>query len=161
MALYRADAEGWIEEQIRRRTEQPKETTFAIRRSDGTLVGVVGADDLDVGASHRARIGYWLAKPYWNRGIMTDAVSRYVDYAFAELAVVRLTAEVFARDEASARVLQKSVLPRRAGSDATARRTATGWTCSTLACYGQTSRTISDCPPPSLVAPTSPTFTSL
>ena len=107
MALYRADAEDWIDERIQHRTEQPHETTFAIRRASGRLIGVVGADDLDVGASHRARIGYWLAKPYWNRGIMTDAVSRYVDYAFAELAVVRLTAEVFARNEASARVLQK------------------------------------------------------
>ncbi|PSQ99443.1 MAG: N-acetyltransferase [Bacteroidetes bacterium SW_7_64_58] len=102
-----AHAEDWIEERIRRRDEQPKETTFAIRRPDGTLIGVVGADDLDVGASHRARIGYWLAKPYWNRGIMTEAVSRYVDYAFTELAVVRLTAEVFAWNTASARVLQK------------------------------------------------------
>lgn len=103
-----ADAEEWIEERIRRRTEQPKETTFAIRRGDDKLIGVVGADDLDVGASHRARLGYWLAKPYWNQGIMTEAVSRYVDYAFAELEVVRLTAEVFAWNDASARVLRKT-----------------------------------------------------
>ncbi len=103
-----ADAETWIEERIRHRSEQPAETTFAIRNPEGRLVGVVGADEFVVGASHRARLGYWLAKPYWDRGIMTDAVRRFVDYAFAELEVVRLTAEVFAWNEASARVLQKA-----------------------------------------------------
>ncbi|MFB6231417.1 MAG: GNAT family N-acetyltransferase [Salinibacter sp.] len=103
-----ADAEAWIEERIRHRSEQPAETTFAIRTPEGRLIGVVGADEFVVGTSHRARLGYWLAKPYWNRGIMTEAVRRFVDYAFAELEVVRLTAEVFARNEASARVLQKA-----------------------------------------------------
>ncbi len=102
------DAAAWIEGRIQHRSEQPKETTFALRRADGRLVGVVGADDLDVGASHRARIGYWLAKPYWGRGLMTKAVSRYAEYAVMELDVVRLTAEVFAWNEASARVLQKA-----------------------------------------------------
>jgi RimJ/RimL family protein N-acetyltransferase len=38
---------------------------------------------------------------------MTEAVRRYVDYAFTELYVVRLTAEVFAGNEASVRVLRK------------------------------------------------------
>jgi len=101
------DAEAWIEERIRHREEQPSETTFAIRAPDGTLIGAVGTGSFDVGSSHRANIGYWLAKPYWTRGIMTEAVGRFVDYAFAELEVVRLTAEVFAWNKASARVLRK------------------------------------------------------
>lgn len=102
------DADTWIDERIHRRNEQPAETTFAIRESGGRLVGVVGADDLDVGTSHRARIGYWLAKPYWGRGLMTEAVIRFVEHAFAKLDVVRLTAEVFAWNDASARVLEKA-----------------------------------------------------
>lgn len=103
-----SDAETWIEERIRHRTEQPKETTFAIRTVDGHLIGVVGADDFVIGSSHRARIGYWLAEPYWNRGIMTEAVRRFVHYAFETLDVVRLTAEVFVWNDASARVLRKT-----------------------------------------------------
>ena len=58
--------------------------------------------------SRRARIAYWLAKPYWGQGLMTKAVTRYAEYAVTELDVVRLTAEVFAWNEASARVLQKA-----------------------------------------------------
>jgi RimJ/RimL family protein N-acetyltransferase len=102
-----ADAKAWIEERISHREAQPAETTFAIRNSDGRLIGAVGAGSFDVGASHRTNIGYWLAKPYWNRGITTEAVARFAEYAFAELDVVRLTAEVFAWNGASARVLQK------------------------------------------------------
>ena len=70
-------------------------------------MGVIGADDLEVGTTHRANIGYWLAKPYWGRGLMTAAAHRFVQYAFERLEVVRLTAEVFSWNEASARVLEK------------------------------------------------------
>lgn len=102
-----SDAETWIEMRREHRKQEPKEVTFAIRNPEETLIGVVGAGNFEVGSSHRANVGYWLAKPYWNRGIMTEAVDRYAQYAFAELGVVRLTAEVFAENVASARVLEK------------------------------------------------------
>ncbi|MFB6249963.1 MAG: GNAT family N-acetyltransferase [Salinibacter sp.] len=101
------DADAWIKERIAHRREQPAETTFALRRSDGRLIGVVGADHLDVGTTHRANLGYWLAKPYWGQGLMTRAARRYVQYALTRLEVTRLTAEVFAWNDASARVLEK------------------------------------------------------
>jgi RimJ/RimL family protein N-acetyltransferase len=101
------DADAWIEERVAHRREQPMETTFALRTPEGTLIGVVGADDLDVGTTHRANLGYWLAKPYWGRGLMTRAARRYVRYAFTRLELVRLTAEVFHWNEASVRVLEK------------------------------------------------------
>jgi len=101
------EADAWIDERLAHRREQPRPVTFALRRSDGRLIGVVGADHLDVGTTHRANIGYWLAKPYWGRGLMTTAARRYVQYALERLKVVRLTAEVFPWNEASARVLEK------------------------------------------------------
>lgn len=102
-----SDAEAWIDERVSHRNQQPTETTFAFRAPDETLIGAVGAGSFDVGSSHRPNIGYWLARPYWNRGLMTEAVGRFVEYAFATLEVMRLTVEVFARNGASARVLQK------------------------------------------------------
>jgi RimJ/RimL family protein N-acetyltransferase len=101
------DADAWLEERIAHRREQPAEVTFALRTPDGRLVGVIGADDLEVGTTHRANIGYWLARPYWGRGLMTAAARRFVQYAFERLEVTRLTAEVFSWNEASARVLEK------------------------------------------------------
>ena len=69
--------------------------------------GGCGFDDFQVGKSHRAEIGYWLAKPYWNRGIMTAVVKKVCQYGFKEFGLVKITAHVFATNPASGRVLEK------------------------------------------------------
>ena len=103
-----ADAERWVNRRIEVSRSQPKEVTFAIRRDGGELVGAIGSGSFEVGTSHRAGIGYWLARPYWGRGVMTDAVRAYVRYAFQELGLVRLTAHVYTFNVGSARVLEKN-----------------------------------------------------
>ncbi len=103
----KADADWWLRKRIEHSRRQGKESTFAIRDA-GKLIGVVGADNFELGTTHRAEIGYWLAKPYWGQSLMTDVVRTFVQYAFAELQVVRLTAHVFSFNVASARVLEKN-----------------------------------------------------
>ena len=103
-----ADADRWINRRIEISRSQAKEVTFAIRQDDGEMVGAVGSGSFEVGTSHRAGIGYWLARPYWGRGVMTDAVRAYVRYAFNELGLLRLTAHVYTFNVGSARVLEKN-----------------------------------------------------
>lgn len=79
---------------------------FAIRKHDDQLIGGCGFDGLCYG--HRAEIGYWLAKPYWGQGIMTDVVRSICQYANEEWKLVRITAHVFDFNIASARVLEKN-----------------------------------------------------
>jgi ribosomal-protein-alanine N-acetyltransferase len=102
------DADWWINKRIEHTATHGKEGTFAIREAGGKLIGVVSADNFEPGTSHRAEIGYWLAKPYWGQGIMTDVVGAFVRYAFEELKVVRLTAHVFDFNIGSSRVLEKN-----------------------------------------------------
>ena len=102
------DADWWINKRIEHTKKHGKEVSFAIRNARGKLIGVVSADNFEPGTSHCAEIGYWLAKPYWGQGIMTDAVRTFVRYAFDELQVIRLTAHVFDFNIASARVLEKN-----------------------------------------------------
>ncbi len=102
-----ADADWWIRKRIEHTRRQGKEVTFAIRDA-GDLIGIVSSDNFEIGTPHRAEIGYWLAKPFWGRGIMTDAVKAFISYAFAELGVVRLTAHVLDSNIASGRVLEKN-----------------------------------------------------
>lgn len=78
---------------------------FAIREGD-SLIGSIGFDGLTKG--HKAEIGYWLAKPWWGRGIMTAVVGKACEYALAEWKLVRITAHVFESNVASARVLVKN-----------------------------------------------------
>lgn len=79
---------------------------FAIRRTSGQLIGGFGFEGLAY--AHRAEIGYWLAKPFWGRGIMTNVVRAMCDFAFAEWGLVRIEAHVFDFNVASARVLEKN-----------------------------------------------------
>ena len=51
--------------------------------------------------------GYWLAEPFWGRGIVTEAVQAVVRHGFNLLPLVRIEASAFASNPASARVLEK------------------------------------------------------
>jgi RimJ/RimL family protein N-acetyltransferase len=53
-------------------------------------------------------IGYWVAEPFWRRGIGTAAVEFICDYALRTFPLVRLQATVFDWNPASARVLEKA-----------------------------------------------------
>lgn len=103
-----ADADGWIKKRMDHTQRVRREVSFAIRDENGKMIGAVGADSLEPGVEHRAEIGYWLAKPHWGRGIMTDAVRAYTGYAFDELHLSKLVAHVFEFNNASARVLEKN-----------------------------------------------------
>jgi RimJ/RimL family protein N-acetyltransferase len=79
---------------------------FAIRDVAGGLIGGCGFDELV--CEHRAEIGYWLAKPFWGQGIMTDVVRAACRFAQEKWKLVRITAHVFDFNTASCRVLEKS-----------------------------------------------------
>ena len=71
------------------------------------MIGGVGFTGLESGKSHCSEIGYWLARPFWGRGIMTAVLHKAIELGFERLGLVKLTAHVFAGNVASARVLQK------------------------------------------------------
>jgi len=99
----RSDAEAFLAGVM----QQDPPTMFAIA-TDAEAVGSIGLmPGHDV---HRlsAELGYWLAEPFWNRGIMTMAVTHIVDYAFAALQLNRVYAEPYLTNPASARVLEKA-----------------------------------------------------
>jgi [ribosomal protein S5]-alanine N-acetyltransferase len=69
------------------------------------LIGRCGFSSLEIGKSHRAEIGYWLAKPFWGRRIMAGVVRKMCEFAFAEFGLVKIMAHVHADNPASAKVL--------------------------------------------------------
>jgi ribosomal-protein-alanine N-acetyltransferase len=76
-------------------------------KGDDTLIGSCGFNSW----SRRNRVGelgYELARPYWNRGIMTEAVLAAVAYGFESMDLNRIEAWVIPGNVASARVLQKA-----------------------------------------------------
>lgn len=103
-----ADADWWINHVAKESEKLGRPYHFSIRNPEGKLVGAIGFHDQEAGCEHRAEMGYWLAKPYWNRGIMTDAVRRLTQYGFEEVGLKRITANVFIHNDGSSRVLEKA-----------------------------------------------------
>ena len=58
-------------------------------------------------ASRRAEIGYSLARPYWGRGYMHEALQALVSHAFDRLDLNRLEADIDPRNIASAKSLDR------------------------------------------------------
>jgi ribosomal-protein-alanine N-acetyltransferase len=102
-----ASADEWLALVARIAEQQGRPVHWAIRTADDALIGACGFDGFQVGKSHRAEVGYWLAKPFWGRGIMTAVVQRVCGYAFEEFGLVKIIAHVASYNPASARVLEK------------------------------------------------------
>jgi RimJ/RimL family protein N-acetyltransferase len=92
---------------IRSVKNRTPETTFAIAVNDEAVgsIGFVLHPDVE---RVSAEIGYWLAEPFWGRGIVTDALAAMTEYAIATHALTRIYAVPFASNAASCRVLEKA-----------------------------------------------------
>ena len=99
-------AHAWIADQ-QREFEAGASINFAIvLKVEEILIGAIG---LDFVPEHRhARLGYWLGRPYWNKGYATEAVTAVIEYGFTLPHVQRIYAGLFSDNPASARVLQKA-----------------------------------------------------
>ncbi len=86
--------------------QEPK-SYFAIASNEEAFGGI----GLGIGSDvHRftAELGFWLAEPFWNKGVMTESVLRFTEYAFEKFKLHRIYAEPYATNPASVRVLEKA-----------------------------------------------------
>ena len=67
---------------------------------------VHGESNIDIGEND-AEVGYWVARPYWNRGICTEALRMIIDYCFREKGFRTLWADFFPDNPASGKVMEK------------------------------------------------------
>ena len=93
-------------EHVRERLEEPDRPMFCIDVG-GEAVGGIGLHPGNDVARFNAELGYWLAEPFWGRGIMTAAVRALVRYGFEQLPLNRIEAYVYETNQSSARVLEK------------------------------------------------------
>ena len=70
-----------------------------------TIFGGITLGHIRRGASQMASLGYWLGEEYANQGLMSEAVSLVVDYAFTSLHLHRLEAACMIDNQASMQVL--------------------------------------------------------
>lgn len=84
----------------------------------GEAVGGIGIHPQRGIYQKNAEMGYWLAEPFWGKGIMTAAIRHMIPKAFERFDVERIYARPFGTNYASQAVLEKngfkleSVIPR-------------------------------------------------
>jgi RimJ/RimL family protein N-acetyltransferase len=95
------DARAWL------RTRRPglplDETNFAIDLPEIGFAGQIGFHRGPAGTI----LGYWLGKPYWGQGIMTEAVIASLDWYFRVSGAAEVISGVFAFNAASLAIQTK------------------------------------------------------
>jgi RimJ/RimL family protein N-acetyltransferase len=99
----RAHGEEWLARQSQAR--EPL-MNFVID-VDGECVGGIGFERFSDINRLTAEIGYWVAEPFWGRGLASFALREATAYAFHHFDFERVQASVFAWNAASVRVLEK------------------------------------------------------
>lgn len=83
------------------------ENIFAIE-VNSEAAGAIGLHPQNDVYRKNAELGYWLAEPYWGKGIITNAIIQMVDYGFKNFDINRIYARPFGYNIASQRALEKA-----------------------------------------------------
>jgi RimJ/RimL family protein N-acetyltransferase len=79
---------------------------LVLRSGDGEAIGAIAfRPHVENPKGHR---GFWLAEPYWNQGLMTEAIAAVNDFAFRTLDIESFYVCNAATNAASRRVKQKT-----------------------------------------------------
>ena len=75
---------------------------------EGRSVGAIGIHPQSDIQCKNAEMGYWLAEPFWGKGIVTNAVIQMVEYGFKNWDIDRIFARPFGPNIGSQKVLEKA-----------------------------------------------------
>ena len=87
----------------------PDPLAVALKDDPARLIGCLGGR-WNTQANQCVEFGYWVAEPFWGKGIATEAARAVVPYLFDALSAERVQAHCMAPNAASGRVLEKAGL---------------------------------------------------
>ena len=99
------DAQSYVEREISCRKRGTR-FSFAIMVKN-QFVGICALYDMSQ-SMRKAKIYYWIAVEYWNKGIASKALEKLIRFAKIELHIAQLKTGVLERNAASRRVLEKN-----------------------------------------------------
>ncbi len=100
---YLSDAEGFLERVEKRDPERA--ALLALDHQQHGLIGMVGLDDRGGPAPE---LGYWLGRPYWGQGLISEATSAAVTWAHRVWGQRYLVSGHFIDNPTSGRILIKA-----------------------------------------------------
>jgi RimJ/RimL family protein N-acetyltransferase len=75
---------------------------------NGEAAGAIGVHLQNDIYCKNAEMGYWLAEPYWGKGIISKAIAQMKDYAFKNWDINRIYARPFGYNIGSQKALEKA-----------------------------------------------------
>lgn len=97
--------------EVIRRYFMNEDTWAIVLKSINEPIGCIGYNtygksNIPIGESD-CEVGYWIGKPYWNKGICTEALRLLLDYTLNVKCFDNIWADHFVGNPASGRVLEK------------------------------------------------------
>jgi len=100
------DARRFIAGTLDRAVVGGSSTWAIVERASGKVIGSIRMGEVHP-VHARADVGYSLGRPYWNRGLTTEAVRAVLHFGFEEVGLNRIYAVCHVDNAASERVMQK------------------------------------------------------
>jgi RimJ/RimL family protein N-acetyltransferase len=75
---------------------------------DGKASGGIGLHHQGDVYIKNMEMGYWLAEPFWGKGIITEAIKQMVDYGFKTFDITRVFARPYGHNIGSQKALEKA-----------------------------------------------------
>jgi ribosomal-protein-alanine N-acetyltransferase len=82
-------------------------------KNNPQLIGTIGFHQIDK-QHHRAEIGYMLLPQYWNKGLMSEAIKKVLDFGFNTMELHSIQANIDPNNMVSAAILKKFNFEREA-----------------------------------------------
>ncbi|OFZ26677.1 MAG: hypothetical protein A2381_16930 [Bdellovibrionales bacterium RIFOXYB1_FULL_37_110] len=103
------EAKWWIAAVAEEAKRFGQPLQYAIRTEDGALIGGIGLMDMKSSSDHAAELGFWLARNYRNKGIMTNCIKAFTNWAFNNptFGLVRIQCRIFAHNEVAVKIVEK------------------------------------------------------
>ncbi len=75
-------------------------------KNNPQLIGTIGFHQIDK-QHYRAEIGYMLLPQFWNKGLMSEAIQKVLDYGFNTMKLHSIQANIDPNNKVSAAILKK------------------------------------------------------
>lgn len=97
------DGERFLENVMKQNPTQVFKIAF-----NNNFCGAIGLHPQRDIMRKNAELGYWIAEPFWGKGIATSAIKEIIPYGFQTFEITRIFARPYGTNKASQRVLQKA-----------------------------------------------------
>jgi RimJ/RimL family protein N-acetyltransferase len=103
----RQESEGWLRRQQERYARDGYGFWLAVERESGQPVGQAGLARVAIGGAEEPALGYLIHRPFWRRGLATEAARACLDHAFDVLGEPRVVCPVRPENAPSQGVARK------------------------------------------------------